>query len=254
MSQRVPLVARARDVLRQTTAVQTDGGQPVVVDDAALADHLTTGDASLETTIAALDRLSDIAQGPPVDLRDADDRLRQLVREDRGQAVQGSILDLLSRALTRWLSDAAAPLDRRIALALGGGLGLVVLVLVIGILGSGLRERFRRELVLAVAPGEQGVDPLSHLRSADEALRAGLLRDAIHSLYRYALATLAARETIRYDPSLTDREILARSRAIPHSDALRDLVSLHELVWYGLRDARAEDADRARSLAGQALA
>ena len=47
-------------------------------------------------------------------------------------------------------------------------------------------------------------------------------------------------------------EILARSRAIPHSDALRDLVALHELVWYGLRDPRAEDAARARSLAGQA--
>jgi hypothetical protein len=240
-------------VLRLTTAVQTDRGEAVTVDDTGIADHLTTGDDSLDLAIAQVSRLAGLAEAPPVDLRDADDRLRRLARDDRGQAAQGSVLEVLSRALARWLESlGATPPDPRILLNVVSGLGLAVILVVVGILGRGLRERVRRDLVLAAAPGENEVDPLTHLHRADDALRAGSFRDAIHWLYLYVLSSLAAREAIRYDPSLTDREILARSRAIPHSDALRDLVALHELVWYGLRDPRAEDAARARSLAGQA--
>jgi hypothetical protein len=252
---RDPIVARARELLRRTTAVRVDAGGVASVDDSGLADHLTTGDASLDATIAALDRLSAVADAAPVDLRDADARLRRLIGEGRGQDVQGSALDLISRALARWLAGlgGSAP-DQRIVIVVVGGLGLAVLLFVIGVLGRDLRERFRREVALSLAPSAHDADPLVHLRRADEALRAGSLRDAIHFLYVYAIATLAARELIRYDPSLTDREILARSRTIPHADALRDLVSLHDLVWYGLRDAHSEDAMRAKTLAGRAVA
>jgi hypothetical protein len=80
------------------------------------------------------------------------------------------------------------------------------------------------------------------------------MREAIHALYLYAIASLALREAIRYDPSLTDRELLARASGIPHADALRDLVSMHERVWYGLREASPDDAARARALATRAAA
>ena len=37
--------------------------------------------------------------------------------------------------------------------------------------------------------------------------------------------------------------------AVPHVEDLRELVRLHERVWFGLREARSDDASRARSLA-----
>jgi len=255
VSRRDASVALVRELLRRTTAITLEGGAVAVVDDSALADHLTTGDASLDATIDALKRLSELSQAPALDLADANARLRRLIGDSRGQDVQSSALDLLSRAIARWLSSlgVSAP-DPRIVVVVVGGLGLAVLLLVVGVLGRDLRERFRREVALTLAPSAHDADPAVHLRRADEALRAGSLRDSVHFLYVYAIATLAAREMIRYDPSLTDREILARSRTIPHADALRDLVSLHDLVWYGLRDAHAEDATRARTLAGRAVA
>src|SRR5262249_6774660 len=158
------LVARARELLRQTTAVRTEAGESVLVDDSALADHLVTGDAALDLAIAQVVRLADLSQAPPVDLRDADARLRRLVRDDSGQAAQGSILDVLTRLVTRWLGSlGATPPDPRVLGAIAGGLGLVVIVVLGAVLLSGLRERFRRDLALAAAPGEHEVDPLTHL-------------------------------------------------------------------------------------------
>ena len=84
-------------------------------------------------------------------------------------------------------------------------------------------------------------------------MRSGHPRDAIHSLYLYAFATLAAREILRYDPALTDHELLRRAAQLPRADALRDLVQLHERVWFGLRDASEPDVARARTLATDAI-
>ncbi|HKW77783.1 MAG TPA: DUF4129 domain-containing protein, partial [Candidatus Limnocylindria bacterium] len=81
------------------------------------------------------------------------------------------------------------------------------------------------------------------------ALAGGHPRDAIHALFLYVIAALATREAIRYDPALTDRELLVRAAAIPHADALRDLVAIYERSWFGLRDPSSDEARRARDLA-----
>ena len=92
-------------------------------------------------------------------------------------------------------------------------------------------------------------DPAAHRRAAEAALAGGRAREAIHELYLYVLRSLAARELIRYDPALTDHELLLRAAAIPNADALRDLVALYERAWFGLREPDAAEAERARSLA-----
>jgi hypothetical protein len=94
-------------------------------------------------------------------------------------------------------------------------------------------------------------DPAEHLRRADAAIAAGRSREGLHELYLFALAGLAAHETIRFDPALTDRELLARAAAIPQIAPLRALVALHERVWFGLKPAGPDDAARARALAEQ---
>ncbi len=40
-----------------------------------------------------------------------------------------------------------------------------------------------------------------------------------------------------------------RAAAIPHADALRDLVGIYERSWFGLRDPSVDEARRARELA-----
>ena len=253
---RQPLVERARALLRETTALRLADGSTIGVDDRSLATRIEVSDAALDAAIADAAMLGDLASRPSTfDPQAADARLRALVGEHRVQGGQVSFIDVLSRWLARLLSGlGGAPPGPRVVLAIAGGLGLALHVLIVAILGRGLRERLRREVVLPELAVERGSDPAQFLREADDALRAGHARDAIRAIYLYAIGMLAAREAIRYDPSLTDRELLARARAIPHADALRELVDLHERVSYGLREARTPDAERARTLAMRAVA
>ena len=128
-------------------------------------------------------------------------------------------------------------------------LGIAVILFVIATLGRALPERVRREVLVRGPASEERADPLAHLRAADAALAAGRAREALHAFYLYVIATLATRETIRYDPALTDRELLERAIAIPHADSLRDLVVLYERSWFGLREPSQDEARRARELA-----
>lgn len=253
---RGPLVDRVRALLRETTAIRLDDGSAVPVDDGPLAARLDASDAAIDAALADLALLASAAsRTATIDTAAAAARLRQLVGEHRALGGQISLIDVLSRWLARSLAGlGGSPPDPRVVVAAAGGIGLALVLLIAGILGRDLRERFRREVVLPEIAAERGADPAAHLRAAEDAIRAGRARDAILALYAYAIAALAAREAIRYDPSLTDRELLARARTIPNADALRDLVDLHERVSYGLREARAVDAERARALALRAVA
>ncbi len=249
------IVDAAKALLRRTTALDV-AGTAVPVDDGALAAGLATDDASLDAAARAIDLLvrSLDAEGG-IDPAAADARLRQLAAQRGSSAGRTSIPAVIAAWLMRYLAGLeGAPLDQRIPIVAAGGVGLAALLLVLAILGRDLRERFRKDAVLPELRAARAADPAEHLRAADDALHAGRTRDAIHRLYLYALASLAAHQAIRYDPSLTDGEVLARALTIPHADSLRDLVELHGRIWYGLHDARAADAERARSLALRAAA
>ncbi|TMC69989.1 MAG: DUF4129 domain-containing protein, partial [Chloroflexi bacterium] len=79
-------------------------------------------------------------------------------------------------------------------------------------------------------------------------------RAALHAFYRYAILTLAERRMLRYEPSLTDRELLERASSLPQLETLRELISLHDRAWFGLKGATTEEADHARALAERAVA
>jgi hypothetical protein len=252
---RAQAVAHAQDLVRSTTQLRLDDGSLVSVDDSALAEAIGARGADIDGAIRDLAALEELARGPAVDLRTADARLQALVGAQRAQDAEVSVVDLVIRFIQRWVQEGLGPAaDPRIRVVAEYGIGLALVVLVLAIVGRDLRERFRREVISADLGSTHRADPAVQLRLAEEALRAGDPRAAIHALYLYAIRALAAREVLRYDPSFTDRELLATARAIPHADALRDLVTLHELIWYGLRDAHTEDAARARRLAVEAAA
>jgi hypothetical protein len=257
LAARGPVVTRAQIVLFATTAISLPSGD-LVIDDTALAGRITTSDAALsdaalsdalvliDTQLAFVDR----ALSPAIDASRSDAALRDVLRTSETAQASPSLLDSIVRALQRFLAGLDGPrIDFALAWPLLGILGAAIIFFVVATLGRGVGERVRTEVALRETAGADRPDPARHLRAADDALAAGRPREAIHALYLFALTSLVAREAIRYDPALTDRELLLRAAAIPHADALRDLVGLYERSWFGLRDLGADEARRARTLA-----
>ena len=245
-------VTRARIVLLATTAVALPSGD-MTINDSALAERIVSDNAALDAAVALLDAqlaLVSRAVSPSIDAARSDAALRDVLRAVENAQASPSVVDSIVRAFQRFLAGLEGPrVDFGLVWPLLGILGAAVIFFVVATLGRGLGERVRTEVALREAAGADRPDPARQLRAADEALAAGRPREAIHALYLFALASLVAREAIRFDPALTDRELLVRAAAIPHAEALRDLVGLYERSWFGLRDPGADEARRARSLA-----
>ncbi|HEV8230268.1 MAG TPA: DUF4129 domain-containing protein [Candidatus Limnocylindria bacterium] len=245
-------VARAQDLLRRTNAVALPSGA-IAVDDGALADRIAANDAALDAARVLIDveiELSARASSPAIDAARSDAALREALRSVDGQDASVSFVEAIARTIQRFLAGLTGPrVDLGFVWPLLGLIGAAVILFVVATLGRGLGERVRTEVALREAGAAERPDPARHLRAADDALAAGRPRDAIHALYLFALTALVAREAIRFDPALTDRELLLRAAAVPHADALRDLVALYERSWFGLRDPGSDEARRARALA-----
>ena len=249
---RVAAIANVRAVLARTDAVSLPSGGTLVIDDARLAERLDTSDAGIDAAVARLDARLAVMRGvgaPSVDPATSDARLRDALRGTAGQS-GGTLLDVIAILVARFLAGLRGPrLEVGWLWTAIGIVGVAVILFIIATLGRGLRERVRREVLVADRGAETRADPLTHLRAADAAAVAGRPRESIHALYLYVITTLASRELIRYDPSFTDRELLAATVAIPHADALRDLVSIYERSWFGIREPSTDEARRARDLA-----
>jgi len=245
-------VTRARVILSVTTAISLPAGE-LSINDTALADRITPDNAAIDAALVLIDAqlaLSERALTPSIDATRSDAALRDALGGVDASAGSGSFLDAIILALQRFLAGLPGPrVDFGLVWPILGILGAAIIFFVVATLGRGLGERVRTEVALREAAGADRPDPARHLRTADEALAGGRPREAIHALYLFALTTLVAREAIRYDPALTDRELLVRAAAVPNADALRDLVALYERSWFGLRDPGHEEAQRARSLA-----
>ena len=247
-------VSRARLTLLATTAITLQSGE-LAINDSALADRIVADNASLDAAVALIDAqiaFAARALSPSIDAARSDAALREALRPVGEAQASPSLIDAIGIALQRFLAGLEGPrVNFRLVGPLVGILGAAIIFFVVATLGRGLGERVRTEVALREAVGADRPDPARHLRAADDALAAGRPREAIHALYLFALTSLVAREAIRYDPALTDRELLVRAAAIPHAEALRDLVGLYERSWFGLRDPGADEARRARSLAMQ---
>jgi hypothetical protein len=247
---RAGAVASAQRVLRLTEAV-TVGGERIAVDDRALADDLAPTTESIDAGIARIGALLAVtppAGAPTVDGARADERLHELVRQSAQPSTDW--LDAIAQLVLRFLSGLRGPrIDPSALVPAVGLLGLALILFIVATLGRAIPERVRREVFVPLTAASDRPDPSRLLGAADEALAGGRAREAIHALFLYVIGALAAREVLRYDPALTDQELLARAAAIPHADALGDLVALYERSWFGLREPSHEEALRARELA-----
>ena len=251
-SQRATAATEASALIRRTTAVQTSGGT-IAVDDSALADGIVNTESAMSAAIGRLDaRIAMVshANASSIDPATADARLREIVQQSNASSAPTDLFDAIGRAILRFLSGLNGPgIDLGSLVPAVGLLGVAVILFILATLGRALPERVRREVLVRATESGQRSDPTVHLRAADAALAAGRSREALHALYLYVIAALEARETIRYDPALTDSELLLRAAAIPHADSLRDLIGLYERSWFGLREPSGDEARHARDLA-----
>jgi len=249
---RAGFIETANSLLVQTSAIALPYGGAMAVDDAGLTAGYNIPDAGLDAALARLDaRIALVARlgNPAIDPATADARLRDVVTQS-GPNATGDIFSLLGQLVLRFLSSLRNPdIDPRIVATSLGLLGIAVILFIVATLGRALPERVRREVLVRDGGVGASEDPAVHLRDADAAIAGGHPRDALHALFLYAIGTLAAREVIRYDPALTDAELLLRASGIPHADALRELVGIYERAWFGLREPTTTEARRARELA-----
>ena len=246
--------------LQITNAITLPSGETLTIDDAPTEPHkdsplggpFDTSPAAIDAMIARVDtQLALVARlgSPPIDPAVADARLRDVVQQG-APAQTGDVFELLGRLVLRFLSSLNSPgFDPNVLWPAVGGLGVAVILFIVATLGRALPERVRREVLVRDSPAMERLDPAMHLRSADAAIAAARTREALHELLLYTVTALAGREAIRYDPALTDQELVLRAAAIPHADAFRALVAMYERSWFGMHDPSAADARRARDLA-----
>lgn len=256
-AQRPALIERVRTTLLQTTAVRTAEGSVIEVDDSPVARRLVATSAAIDGAVGDVDQLIGIvdrAANPPFDVSQANARLRDLAAAEEARSGSNDLFAAIGELLARLFPSTGAgppPLSLEITLTIAGA-GLLVVILVI--LVRGVRERIRRETLLPGAHAEAAAGAAVQLAAAERAALSGDPRAALHAFYRYAILTLAERRTLRYEPSLTDRELLERASSLPQVETLRELISLHDRAWFGLKGATVEEADHARALAERAVA
>ena len=255
-AQRPALVERVRTTLLQTTGVRTADGLVIALDDSSLARRLTATTAAIDAGIADVDQLvaiADRAANPPFDVAQANARLREVAAAEETRSGSNDLFAAIGALLARLFpsNGSLPPGSVELTLTIAGA-GLLV---VIGaILVRGVRERIRRETMQPGAHAEVAASAAVQLAAAERAALSGDPRSALHAFYRYAILTLAERRMLRYEPSLTDRELLERASSLPQLETLRELISLHDRAWFGLKGATVEEADHARALAERAVA
>jgi hypothetical protein len=240
----------ARELLARTDALSLPDGTTYAMRDTELLDAI---DRNLDPArIAEMIDAQIVASRSvrPVDARVARERLDDIVDDYAAAESSASFIDVLVQFVARLLSGLGMPsIDPWRLLPAVGLLGAALIVLILAVLGRGVRERIRADVTLPAVSAISANSPRMHLAAADAAMAARRQREAIHALYLYALTTLAQREVIRYDPSLTDGELILRTAALPQAKELRDLIALYERSWFGLREPGDEDMTRARELA-----
>lgn len=228
-----------------------------MLDETRLVRRLIETTAAIDAGVADIDQLiaiADRAISPPFNVAQADAQLRELAAAEETRSGGNDLFSAIGEILRRLLPSPNASLPSgsvEITLTIAGA---ALLVVIVAILVRGVRERIRRETVLAAAHTEAAASAAVQLAAAEHAAVTGDPRAALHAFYRYAILTLAERRMLRYEPSLTDRELLERASSLPQVETLRELISLHDRAWFGLKGATSEEADHARDLAERAVA
>lgn len=135
-----------------------------------------------------------------------------------------------------------------------GCLTILAIIVVTGVIGytalairGGLKREARRPIANGLEGEERNLSSVKAIQRADEVAVEGDFRKGVRYLYLSTLLWLEERGVLRYDRTLTNREVL---EAVPTGSALRGrltpVVQTFDRVWYGFDeiDQAAFDAFR----------
>jgi hypothetical protein len=233
----------------RVTHVTLSDGTAIPVDHAFLLSHLRADPPDLDRLAGLLEALLGARDGWSLQAPDqaALDRLADILArpEFRWQPEQPSAIhELWQRLLERiqeflgWLLPDSAGSAPPIPL-----LRYALAIVCAGILGAVLAYTVRNLLAGTVA--EATIDPLGDaneermtvstaLQRAQALSAGGNYRTAVRYLYLSTLLLLEERDVLRYDRSMTNREVLQTVAHLPHLAAtLHAIVDVFDRVWYG---------------------
>ncbi len=187
----------------------------------------------------ALAKLDAVFSRPPFQSREAPSAWNHFWTAV-GNAIE-SFFDWLFRNLPAGGGQAGAPTPWGRLSPLGWTFLIAGLLLVLGLViyaARGVRRALARDAQVReqVAADEADLSASVAIDRAGEAARAGDYRSAARYLYLSSLLWLDERKLLRYERSLTNREVLDRSRDQPAlHQRLTPVVNTFERVWYGKR-------------------
>ena len=250
-----PQLDAARDLLAAVTSVELENGERVTV--APLLDDVITVEAAqvrlnvvrLQLDAAAHDRTAE--------------RLAVLEQVFAGSAFQRR--DSLLDQVRRWLAELFSRLLPEPQSAggvnpVGQNMAQLVGWVMVGVAAIGLLLLLVRWLqtvlkaFVAESERESGdgdelpATPDAARRAASRYAQGGDYRSAVRHLYLAALMTLQERRVVPRDPSLTNREVLARTPAdAPIHTPLATVVDVFDDVWYGVHEPDATTFEHYRA-------
>ncbi len=223
----------AADTLATVTSVKLNSGN-IAVDNSALIANLRDSTISDDSVASDLRELSQSSRFAPTDSSDDRAKLREIMARPPFVGQQGN-------AFNAWLQDL---LDRlfangpRINADLRPFIIAVGALLLIGVLFytlRGLGKNLSPDAALTHAPEVPATSSAALMRAQNLA-NAGDHRAAVRQLYIATLLLLDEKGRLRFDKSLTNRELLRaiqRQNTPELAEALRPIAGFYDQVWYG---------------------
>jgi hypothetical protein len=249
-----PTFARVLSSLEAIQQVTDATGNTVVVDNRALIERLKGSHDESTQAIEDVRQLLEAMDASTLKTNDlspeqAHTALDQVLKQSEFNQSSSNGLDDLRQQLFRWIGERFPGFKAPDLLSgelgsLGEWLTLLLVVVVvlfalvlIGYLFYNTRISMTRQSALQNASAERREDAraarLGALKAADE----GEFRLAIHYLYLWAILYLSEKSQLRYDRSLTNRELLRM--LIDHQTIaalFKPAVESFDHLWYGQAD------------------
>lgn len=140
--------------------------------------------------------------------------------------------------LSRLLAEAGAPSLPKVLRALLAGAALLVLLIIVLSAFRAIRGGFAPEEAIpeVAGSGDGRLTSESAARRAQAFAEQREYRAAMRYLYLSSLLFLEEQGLLRYDRTLTNREVLQRASGLPGlAPILRPVVEVFDQVWYGYR-------------------
>lgn len=233
------------------SAVRLPDGRTILVDPQPLLQQLRQLPAGQEEIVAGLQALQETLARWPTGVHDDDDLTPLAAILARSEfdwpPDEPSLLERLWRQMWTFIEDFLVALSRRMGgeallgdllnwVAAGLAFLTVLFILVYafrGVWGAWAREA---ELPAGAVPADEQLNADSALRRAQEVSVAGDYRSAVRYLYLSSLLHLDERGLLRYERSLTNKEVLDSVRQRTELAAiLREVIHLFDRVWYGFQ-------------------